>query len=164
MKKYISVILFAIVPLFYSCVGRQQPDYVPASPVMTALNNGQNWETVLTDTLQNDSIILHARWKRDLLRIKFPMPGQTSYNLTAADVKYFNFDVTGSKVTKTFKLDPTYQNTVTNLVVNTVSPINKYVSGQFKLRLVIDSLGINTDTSGIDTVTFTHGQFIAPYK
>ena len=92
------------------------------------------------------------------------MPGQNNYILTPADVKYFNFDVTGNKVTKTFKLDPTYQNTVTNLVVNTVSSINKYVTGQFKLRLIIDSLGINTDTAGIDTVTFTRGQFIAPYK
>jgi hypothetical protein len=164
MKKFVPAILFAIVPFFYSCVSRQQPDYTQAVPVMTAQNNAQNWQTELTDTLQNDSIILHAQWKRDLLRIKFPMPGQNSYNLTPTDVKYFIFDVTGKKITRTFKLDPTYQNTVTNLVVNTVSSINKYVSGQFKLRLVLDTLVINTDTAGIDTFTFTRGQFIAPYK
>ena len=163
MKKYLQVILIVIVSALYSCVSRQQPDYIPATPIITAQNNGQSWSALLTDTLQNDSLILHAQWKRELLRIKFPMPGQNNYTLNAGDVKYFIFDNQG-KISQTFKIDPTYQSTVTKLIVNTVSSINKYISGQFKARFVIDSTGINTDTVGVDTVTFTQGQFVAPYK
>jgi hypothetical protein len=164
MKKYIPFVLFAIVPLFYSCASNDEPDYAPPIPFITAQINSEKWVSILTDTLQNDSIILHAKYKRDFLRIKFPLSAQSSYTLLPGDVKYFTYDISDTKVTKTFKLDPAYQGIVSNLVVNTVSPIHKYVTGQFNLRLIIDTAGINTDTTGTNTVTFTRGQFVAPYN
>ena len=79
------------------------------------------------------------------------------------NAQYFIFDNNG-KVTNTFKLDPSYSNTVTSSVNNTVSAINKYVTGQFSARFIIDSTGINTDTLSFSTVTFANGRFIAAYK
>jgi len=162
MKKYIPVLLFVIVPLFYSCVSRQQPDYIPVSSAIAALNNGQNWTAPLTDTLTNDTMVLHAQWKHEIFRIKFPVT-DAAYALTGNGDQYFITNNSGT-VTKTFKLDKNYSNTVTSIQNVTVNSLNKYVSGQFKMRFVIDSTGINTDTTGTDTVTFTNGRFNAAYK
>lgn len=162
MKKYIPVLLFTIIPLFYSCVGREQPDYVPVSNAIAALNNGQNWTAPLTDTLTNDTMVLHAEWKHEIFRIKFPVTS-SAFALAGNGNQYFITDNSG-KVTKTFMLDKNYSNTLTSVQNVTVNSLNKYVSGQFKMRFVIDSTGINTDTTGIDTVTLTNGRFTATYK
>ena len=162
MKKYLPVLLFALVPMFYSCVSRQSPNYATVTSSINATNNGAAWSATLTDSLLNDTLILHAQLKRDLLRIKFPL-SVPSYSLISGNAQYFIFDNSG-KVTNTFKLDPTYANSVTGIVNNTVSSINKYVTGQFKARFIVDSTGINTDTLDADTVTFTNGKFTAAYK
>lgn len=162
MKKIVPVILFALVPLFYSCVGREQADYNPAQASISAINNGQNWTAALTDTLLNDTLTLHAQWKHDLLRLKFPVSA-SNYPVAFNNGHYFTTGNTG-QVTQTYKLDVNYPNTVNSIVNNTVSSINKYVTGQFKLRFIIDPLANNTDTTGIDTITLINGQFTAPYK
>jgi len=162
MKKYLPILFFALVPVFYSCVSRQEPNYAPVTSSISATNNNAAWSATLTDTLLNDTLTLHALLKRDLLRIKLPVMS-SSYNLVPGNAQYFIFDNNG-KVTNTFKLDPSYSNTVTSIVNNTVSAINKYVTGQFSARFIIDSTGINTDTLSFSTVTFANGRFIAAYK
>ena len=162
MRKYIPVLLFTIIPLFYSCVSNDQPNYTLVFPAISALNNGQNWNVTLTDTFKNDTMVLHAQWKHEIFRIKFPVTS-SAFTLTGNGDQYFNTDNSGN-ITKTFKLDKNYANTVTAIQNVTVNPLNKYVSGQFKMRFVIDSTGINTDTTGTDTVTFTNGRFNATYK
>jgi len=81
---------------------------------INATNNGQPWTAVLTDTLVNDTMILHAQWKHELFRIKFPVGG-SNYTLTSSNAQYFNFDNSG-KVSKTFKLDASYPSSVTGIV------------------------------------------------
>ena len=163
MKKIFTPILFVVfTSLFYSCVSRQEPNYVQVASSISATNNGAAWSATLTDTLLNDTLTLHALLKRDLLRIKLPV-ASSSYNLVAGNAQYFIFDNLGN-ITNTFKLDPTYTNTVTSIVNNTVNSINKYFTGQFKARFIIDSTGINTDTLSFNTVTFINGQFVAAYK
>jgi hypothetical protein len=162
MKKYIPILLFIIIPLFYSCVSSDQPNYAHVFSSITALNNGQNWTVNLTDTLTKDTMVLHAQWKHEIFRIKFPVTS-SAFALTGNGDQYFNTDNSGN-ITKTFKLDKNYANTVTSIQNVTVNSLNKYVTGQFKMRFVIDPTGINTDTTGTDTVTLTNGRFTATYK
>ena len=162
MKKYLPILLFAVIPLYYSCVSREEANYTTVNSSINAINNGAAWSATLTDTLLNDTLTLHAQAKRYLLRMKFPVAG-SSYNLMPGNAQYFIFDNSGN-VTNTFKLDATYPNSINSIVNNTVSSINKYFTGQFKSRFIIDSTGINTVTLAFDTVTFTNGKFTAAYK
>lgn len=162
MKKYIPVLLLVVIPLFYSCISRESPDYATVTSGIAANNNGEAWTAELTDTLVNDTMILHAQWKHELFRVKFPVTS-SSYTLTANNAQYFNFDNSG-KVSRTYNLDLSYPNTISSIVSNTVNPNNKYVTGQFKARFVLDTLANNTDTSGFDTVTLVNGRFTAAYK
>ena len=163
MKKYLPILLLFVIPFYYSCVGNDGPNYSDVASSIYANNNGTGWSASLFDTLKNDTLTLHARTKLQLLRLQFPVSG-SSYNLTVANGQYFNYDNTGTNIIKTFKLDPSYPNTVTAIANNTVNSINEYVTGQFKSRFVIDSAGVNTVTLAFDTVTFSNGQFTAAYK
>jgi len=162
MKRNIFILLFAIVPFYYSCVSRESPNYATVISSIGATDNGSAFTAILTDTLSNDTMTLHARSKLILLRLTFPVSA-SSYNLATSNGQYYNYDNSG-KVVKTFKLDAGYPNMVTGIVNNTTSSINKYVTGQFKARFILDTTVMNTDTSGTDTVTLTNGSFIAPYK
>ena len=82
MKKYITILLLTLLPLFYSCIGKNdQADFTAVSPAISAVNNGVNWSAFLTDTIANDSLVLYAQTKLSLLRIKVPIattaPGYT---------------------------------------------------------------------------------------
>jgi hypothetical protein len=161
MKKHLFL-LIASVCLCYSCVSRQEPNYTTVTSAISATNNGEAWSATLTDTLLNDTLTLHALVVRNLLRIKFPIT-LSRYNLLPGNAQYFIFDDSGN-ITNTFKLDPSYTNTVTNIVNNTISSINKYTTGQFNARFIINSTGINTGILSYDTVTFINGKFTAAYK
>jgi len=163
MKKLITpLLLFILAFNLYSCISRQSPDYATVTSSINAVENGTGWSATLTDSLLNDTLAMHAQAKRYLLRIKFPLSA-SNYNLASGNAQYFIFNNSGN-ITNTFKLDPTFANTVTGIVNNTVNSNNKYATGQFKVRFIVDSTGVNTDSLTYSTVTFTNGQFTADYK
>jgi hypothetical protein len=163
MKKFFTpLLLFVLYCGFYACVSPDSPNYSTVSSSITANENGTGWSATLTDSLLNDTLAMHAQAKRYLLKIKFPLSA-SNYNLASGNAQYFIFNNSGN-ITNTFKLDPTYANTVTGIVNNTVNSNNKYATGQFKARFIVDSTGVNTDSLTYSTVTFTNGQFTADYK
>jgi hypothetical protein len=163
MKKYLPILLLFVIPFYYSCVGNDGPNYSDVASSIYGTNNGTGWSASLFDTLKNDTLTLHARTKLQLLRLQFPVSG-SSYNLTVANGQYFNYDNTGTNIIKTFKLDPSYPNTVTAIANNTVNSINEYVTGQFNVRFILDTAVKTNDTIGVNTVTLTNGHFTAVYK
>lgn len=164
MKKFLTpLLLFVVLSVFYSCAGKDGPNYSDVFPSITATNNGIAWSPTLSDTLKNDTLTLHARLKPQLLRLEFPVTG-TSYNLVAGNGHYYTYDNTGTNITKTFKLDPSYPNAVTAIVNNTTNALNKYIFGLFNVRFILDKSVKNSDTTGTNTVTIVNGSFTAVYK
>jgi hypothetical protein len=164
MKKFLTpLLLFVLACSFYSCAGKDGPNYSDVFPSIIATNNGIAWAPTLTDTLKNDTLTLHARLKPELLRLEFPVSG-ANYTLAERNAQYYTYDNTGTNITKTFKLDPSYPNAVTGIVNNTTNALNKYVTGRFNVRFILDTSVKTNDTTGTNTVTIVNGSFTAVYK
>jgi hypothetical protein len=160
MKKYIAFLVVAILPFYYSCINdnvQPQPGSVTVTPGISAVNNGAEWKAVLLDTISHDSLELYAVSKTNILKIKFPDSISSTNELLGKKGSYYIRDNSGT-ITKTFKLDDTYINSV-SVQLNS---INKSITGGFNLRFVIDPSVAGTNTTGLDTVTFTNGYFIVP--
>jgi len=157
MKKFTPVLLFAAAMFLYACVSKDGPNFTAVQPAMAGLNNGQNWQVTLTDTIQNDSIQLHGRSKIDLLRIKLPDANTANVPLNDNTAQYYVYTSNGT-IAQNFKLDPAYNNTGT-VTINTTT---RAITGAFKARFIINLNAINPDTTGVDTVTITNGAYQIP--
>jgi hypothetical protein len=155
MKKCIPVLLFVILPLFYSCSnppGTTNPP-TPAQSI-TAQKNNANWKGTLTDSaaVTSDSLIVHAKGNNDALRLKFISARTSTYTvLDSNDYYYYTTDNNGAIVNR-FKIDNTASNSIS--VVSGVFP--NFITGQFTLRFKIASSTTNIDTGA---VTFSNGKF-----
>jgi hypothetical protein len=157
MKKFTPVLLCAAAMFLYACVSKNGPNFIAVQPAMAGLNNGQNWEVTLTDTIQADSILLHGRSKLNLLRMKLPETTTNNVLLNDNTAQYYVYTTNGS-IAQNFKLDPAYNN-IGSVTVNTTT---RAITGAFKARFIINLNAINPDTTGVDTVTITNGAYQIP--
>ena len=90
MKKYIFLLLFLALTVFFSCgkycgcvVPKPQPD------IRGQLNNAA-WEPLLTDTIKNDSVSIWGKRSWDELKMKFKIDPTS----TVTDVFVDKYDAT----------------------------------------------------------------------
>jgi hypothetical protein len=153
MKKLIPLVLFALLPLLYSCVsGSNQPNLPPPPQSITALKNGKSWTGTPIDSAVKDSLIVHAVGPdKDVLRMKFISLRTGTFALSDTNGQYYTTNSTGQIVNR-YKLDKTANNTI--ILIDNVTP--NYVYGQFTLTFRIYSSTTNVDTAA---VSFTNGKF-----